>query len=286
MKVALLSMGTCQTAIKTLEYFSEQESPIDFVLVETAQRTRFPKTVQEMNENHAQFEIQLGVRAPKSWKRKIWDSLPLSFRNAVRRHSSKLPGLNRISVEHRAQKMGIPVVVVPQHSSVEGLKALQDHQIDYALLTSSARLIKAPLISDEAPKIINAHFAQLPRHRALDAMAWSILAGAPTGLATHFVDEGIDTGPLLGFWDVAPEKGDTLHSLEQKMDEEKPPAFFEILKRIEKGEVNPVAQKIDEGTHHRPMTVQELLQAESLLQRRIAGEETPNQEEANLSVSQ
>lgn len=270
MKLALLSMSTCQTAIHTLRHFAEHGRDLDLVLVETAQRTSFPATVVQMMENHERFEEQLGLRRPRSWKRRIWDTLPLGLKNAVRRRAERLPGLDRITVSHHARRLGVPVVTVERHSSPEGREALESHGIDYALLASSARLIREPLLGEGAPGIINAHFAHLPRHRALDAMAWSLLDDSPTGLSLHLVDAGIDTGPLLGFHEVPPRPGDTLHALEARMDEEKPPAFLGIVERLERGEIVPAPQDPEAGTHHRPMTVQELLQAESALQRRIA----------------
>lgn len=42
--------------------------------------------------------------------------------------------------------------------------------------------------------ILNAHIGILPEFKGRSVMEWSLLAGAPTGVTTFFIDTGIDTG--------------------------------------------------------------------------------------------
>ena len=74
-------------------------------------------------------------------------------------------------------------------------------------------------------KIINVHPAFLPKHRSLDSLPWSILEGDPIGLTAHFVDAGIDTGPILLFQEVVPKNGENLITLRERMNKMIPNIF-------------------------------------------------------------
>jgi methionyl-tRNA formyltransferase len=51
----------------------------------------------------------------------------------------------------------------------------------------------------ETPRlgVINAHLALLPEIRGMSSPEWSLLRGVPLGVTIHFIDAGIDTGPIL-----------------------------------------------------------------------------------------
>jgi len=62
-----------------------------------------------------------------------------------------------------------------------------------------AWLIKEPLLSMRYTKVINAHPGKLPQHQLLDSLFSSILQNDPIGCTAHFVDTGVETGPILLF---------------------------------------------------------------------------------------
>ena len=90
-----------------------------------------------------------------------------------------------------------------------------------------------------------------------------------TGLTAHFVDDGVDTGPILLFLEVTLEKGDSLITLRKKIDKKIPEIFFKVVVGLNDGIISPISQDPGEGVHHRPMTVNELLQAEQILQKKL-----------------
>ena len=57
------------------------------------------------------------------------------------------------------------------------------------------------IIKPETLKVapaINCHYSLLPRHRGRSPVPWAIVDGdAMTGVTWHWIDEGIDTGPIL-----------------------------------------------------------------------------------------
>jgi phosphoribosylglycinamide formyltransferase 1 len=67
---------------------------------------------------------------------------------------------------------------------------------------------------------INVHPSLLPAFPGLDAIGQALAAGAEeTGVTVHFVDEGVDTGPVIAQERVAIEPGDTAETLYARIRE-------------------------------------------------------------------
>jgi phosphoribosylglycinamide formyltransferase 1 len=65
---------------------------------------------------------------------------------------------------------------------------------------------------------LNVHPSLLPAFPGLDAVGQALEAGAKeTGVTVHFLDEGVDTGPVIAQEPVAIEAGDTVESLHERL---------------------------------------------------------------------
>lgn len=59
-------------------------------------------------------------------------------------------------------------------------------------------IIKQHVIDSVKGNIFNAHAALLPRHRGRSAVPWAIVEGDRfSGVTYHYIDAGIDTGPII-----------------------------------------------------------------------------------------
>ncbi|HPN31734.1 MAG TPA: formyltransferase family protein [bacterium] len=175
-----------------------------------------------------------------------------------------------ISMKRAARKLKIPCYFVKNHSSEETKQIFESRSINYALLISSNYLIKDILLKIPV-KIINAHCALLPKHRSLDSLPWSVIAKDKLGITTHFVDEGIDTGEILLFEEIKPYQGDDLISFRRKMDEQIPAALYQTIIKLEKNEITPQKQKLEDGIRHRIMTEEEFELAQKLFNQNYLG---------------
>jgi folate-dependent phosphoribosylglycinamide formyltransferase PurN len=280
-KVAILCRAQCPAAINTIDYFARLGSAISLVVIEWAERTKLSSTEAAFRAAHEEFHRILSQRrGPHRGSGSGWlcSCLPPELRTFIKKVLGRAAD-SAMTVENCAHRHDIPVTRVERHSSAATKSILEKHGIDLVLLASSAWLIKEPLLSLEKTRIINVHPAYLPKHRSLDALLWSILEHDRIGHTAHFVDGGVDTGPLLLFEEVPPLPGDTLETLRERIDARKPNLFHAVVTGLADGSIVPTLQMQSEGTHHRPMTVVELLKAEEALQRRLEFTQLPQARE-------
>jgi Formyl transferase len=89
-----------------------------------------------------------------------------------------------------------PVFTCADQNSIESLRQLKSWQPDLAIFTGGNILRKA-LLQTPRLGVLNAHLALLPEIRGMSSPEWSLLRGIPLGITIHFIDTGIDTGPIL-----------------------------------------------------------------------------------------
>jgi len=77
-------------------------------------------------------------------------------------------------------------------------KAIHDNNIDLVVLAGYMRILGPKIINEYHYRIINIHPALLPSFTGLDAQKQAIEYGVKiSGCTVHFVDEGMDTGPII-----------------------------------------------------------------------------------------
>ena len=98
------------------------------------------------------------------------------------------------------------------------LQELEKHCIDLVVLAGFMRIIGPTLLKDWEGKMINLHPSLLPNFAGEDGIGQAFRAGVQeTGVTVHFVDAGIDTGPVIAQKRVSIESGESLESLEAKI---------------------------------------------------------------------
>jgi phosphoribosylglycinamide formyltransferase 1 len=69
---------------------------------------------------------------------------------------------------------------------------------DLIVLAGYMQLLSAAFVRRFRNRIVNIHPALLPEFPGLDAIGQALAAGVTrTGVSVHFVDEGVDTGPVI-----------------------------------------------------------------------------------------
>jgi phosphoribosylglycinamide formyltransferase-1 len=104
----------------------------------------------------------------------------------------------------RAGRLGIPAFTVSykgkprEEAEREILAELERAEIDLIALAGYMRLLTPTLVQPWKGRLINIHPALLPRHPGTHGIEDSFNSGDPElGITIHYVDEGMDTGPII-----------------------------------------------------------------------------------------
>ena len=118
---------------------------------------------------------------------------------------------------------------------------LSDHEIDLVCLAGFLRLLSAGFVQRFRLRIMNVHPSLLPAFPGLHSQEQAIEYGAKiTGCTVHFIDEGLDSGPIIlqNTIDVLPEDdadslSERLLPIEHSTYAEAVRLFFENRLRVE-----------------------------------------------------
>ena len=100
----------------------------------------------------------------------------------------------------------------------EIIKTLEEKKIDLVVLAGYMRILSPYFIRTYKNKIINIHPALLPSFPGLHAQRQAVKYGVKvSGCTVHFVDEGVDSGPIVLQRAVEVKDDDTEESLAERI---------------------------------------------------------------------
>lgn len=252
---------------QTIKYFFNNGLKVSCAIIEKQKRLKYSATENQFNSVHSKYNEIIKQRYLEDNK---LEKALLTYSPIYRKLTSWNDKIRKTFTEgslFRWRKdADIKSFEVEKHSSQETKMILDRYDIKYTLLLSSRWLIREPLLSMKT-KIINIHPGKLPEHRSLDSIPWSLMSGDKIGVTSHIIDAGIDTGPILQFQEIRLQPGDNLHAVGKRALMMKPMMFYKAVAGLESEEIAPKPQDIDKGTHHKPMTIEQLLEAEKALER-------------------
>jgi phosphoribosylglycinamide formyltransferase-1 len=95
---------------------------------------------------------------------------------------------------------------------------LRKNDVDLVCLAGYMRLLSGHFIREFTMKIVNIHPSLLPAFPGLDAQHQALEHGVKfSGCTAHFVEEGLDSGPIIRQAVVPVEDGDTVESLSARI---------------------------------------------------------------------
>jgi phosphoribosylglycinamide formyltransferase 1 len=116
---------------------------------------------------------------------------------------------------------------------------LMSYGVEFIVLAGYMRLIGPTLLGEYAGRIVNIHPSLLPAFPGKDAIGQALAAKAEwSGVTIHFVDEGMDTGPIIVQERVRISEKETRESLERKIQHIEHKLYPSILQMLlTRGEV-------------------------------------------------
>ena len=100
------------------------------------------------------------------------------------------------------------------------IKALNDAEVDLVVLAGFMRILKGEFLRAFEGRVVNVHPSLLPSFPGLEAWKQALEAGVKwTGVTVHYVDQGIDSGPIIAQEPVPVREDDTPESLYARIQE-------------------------------------------------------------------
>lgn len=125
------------------------------------------------------------------------------------------------------------------------LEIIRDNKCDLICLAGFMRILSPYFISRAVMKIINIHPSLLPAFPGLDAQKQALDYGVRfSGCTVHFVDEGVDSGPIILQAVVPVEASDTMETLAQRILAEEHRLYPQAVSLIAEGKVKIRGRKV------------------------------------------
>jgi len=165
----------------------------------------------------------------------------------------------------RAKSRNIPVEILPNTAcpsreeydrKIAGI--LKGHRVDLIILAGFMKIITAELINAFPMQIMNIHPALLPAFPGLNVQKKALEYGARfSGATVHFIDEGIDTGPII-IQAVVPVHGeDTVETLSSRILAEEHLIYPEAIQLFSEQRLTVEGRKVIIKDHQKPDGVME-----------------------------
>ena len=108
---------------------------------------------------------------------------------------------------------------------------LDQYAIDLIVLAGFMKLFQPPFVRKYRNRIINVHPSLLPAFPGANAVSDTLAYGVKyTGVTVHFVDEDIDTGPIIAQKTVPVFDTDDEESLHNRIQIEEHKLFPEVIR--------------------------------------------------------
>ncbi|WP_431815003.1 phosphoribosylglycinamide formyltransferase [Limosilactobacillus portuensis] len=149
-------------------------------------------------------------------------------------------------VMKRAQRLGVPAESFTVKScggkeeyEKQLLQLLKKYQIDFVALAGYLRVVGPTILSQYEHRIVNLHPAWLPEYPGLHSIERAFNdRRKQTGVTVHYIDAGLDSGPIIAQRHVPILPSDTVETLEERVHETEhqlyPAAVKQVLTELER----------------------------------------------------
>ncbi len=136
-------------------------------------------------------------------------------------HDHKVPNKSgRIYLDSFANQHQIPLVKINHVNDQEVLNAIAEYDLDWLFIIGWSQIASAAIINAPKQGCVGIHPTLLPLGRGRAAIPWAILKNLDvTGITMFKLDEGVDTGPILGQYRIPLTPTENATSLYTKMNE-------------------------------------------------------------------
>jgi phosphoribosylglycinamide formyltransferase-1 len=118
------------------------------------------------------------------------------------------------------------------------VRRLNDANVDLIVLAGFMRILKGDFLRAFANRVVNIHPSLLPAFPGLEAWKQALDYGVKvTGCTVHFVDQGIDSGPILGQETVPVLAGDSAAILHERIQQAERRLYPTVVAALAEGRI-------------------------------------------------
>ena len=126
----------------------------------------------------------------------------------------------RIYLDDISEKYNVPLLKINNINDSEVIKTLKLHDIDWLFIIGWSQIAHKELLDTPTFGCIGMHPTLLPKGRGRASIPWAILKGLnETGVTLFKLDEGVDTGDIIGQGIIPIEKNTNATVLYDKVNE-------------------------------------------------------------------
>ncbi len=163
-------------------------------------------------------------------------------------HARKKSG--RIYVDSFAHSNSIPVVKTRHINDDAAIAAIKERSIDWLFIIGWSQIASKDVIEAPTMGAIGAHPTLLPVGRGRAAIPWAIIKGLDkTGVTFFKMDEGVDTGLILGQEEIPIDSDETATTLYTKVNRAHAILLKRLYQELVHGEVQGVPQDAANATN-------------------------------------
>jgi folate-dependent phosphoribosylglycinamide formyltransferase PurN len=100
------------------------------------------------------------------------------------------------SLKTVAQHYGFAIEFCDDQNSPRSIACLRGWSPDLIVFTGG-NILRKEILRVPRLGVLNVHLGWLPQVRGMSSPEWSLLTGVPVGITIHYMDSGVDTGPIL-----------------------------------------------------------------------------------------
>jgi phosphoribosylglycinamide formyltransferase 1 len=118
------------------------------------------------------------------------------------------------------------------------IQRLTEARVDLIVLAGFMRILKGEFLKAFVGRVVNIHPSLLPAFPGLEAWKQALDHGVKvTGCTVHFVDQGVDSGPIIAQQTVPVLDGDTPETLHARIQEAERQLYPSIIGAFAEGRV-------------------------------------------------
>lgn len=155
----------------------------------------------------------------------------------------------RIYLDDFAAEHKVPLSKFRNMNDPDSVDAIRAADLDWLYVIGWSQMAKAEILSTPRQGVLGIHPTLLPEGRGRASIPWAIIKGLPqTGVTMFKLDEGMDTGPVLGQVVIPITNDETSTSLYEKVVDGHQKLIRETYPSIANGTIGATPQDESKAT--------------------------------------